>query len=70
MCLVNLDHSKDHRIYGPGAEVSLDHLAPDMVERLVAQGYVRLVEQPAQAKAEAGEEPAPDNASYLHKRGR
>jgi hypothetical protein len=43
VCLAPLDHSGDHRIYPVGAVVTLEHLAPEMVQRLVDGGHVRPV---------------------------
>lgn len=43
---VPIDHTADHVIYDPGQRFSLDHLAPEMVQRLLDQGLVKVVEAP------------------------
>ena len=43
-CLSPIDHSGDHRLYLPGAVITLDHLPPDLIQRLVDGGHVVKVE--------------------------
>lgn len=51
VALSPIDHTGDKKIYPPGSVISLDHLAPEMVQRLVDGGHVRPVEGP-EAEAE------------------
>jgi hypothetical protein len=43
-CLSPLDHTGDHRLYLPGAVITLDHLSPVLIRRLVDGGHVVAVD--------------------------
>lgn len=42
-CLSPIEHQGDHRIYLPGAVITLEHLTPDLIQRLVDGGHVVVV---------------------------
>lgn len=43
--LLPIDHTAHGRVYGPGERFDLQHLAPEMIQRLIDWGCVKRCEE-------------------------